>query len=106
MAMSLMEAVPYTALSGVQVLPGAALEAVTSAGSSGSSPVRLDGADSTAGAPGGGDGTVAPAGNAAGATTPTPAKPLSAHHRLPPMVNFKLIVPISEAGDRCLGSQL
>ena len=72
MAMSLMEAVPYTALSGVQVLPGAALAAITPPGSSGLSPVRLDGADSTAGAPGAGAGVVAWA-ELAKLTTSTPA---------------------------------
>src|ERR1700678_651571 len=74
MAMSLLEAVPYTALSGVQVLPGAVLAAMTPAGSSGLSPVRLDGADSTAGAPGGGAGVVAWAGLA----KPTSRAPASA----------------------------
>src|SRR5580658_860730 len=95
------------AFSGVHVLPGAALAAITSVGSSGSSPVRLDGADSTAGAPGGGDGWVAPPGKAAATRTIAElAKPLSAHRRLPPTVLPRLIAPISEAGDRCPGSHL
>src|SRR5579872_550539 len=61
---------------------------MTPRGSSGSSPVMLDGADSTAGAPGGGDGLVAPGCEPAasgGATrdatrrdTADPATPISA----------------------------
>ena len=52
-AMSLVDAVPYIAFSGAQRLPGAALAERTLGGSCGSGPTRLDGADSTAGAPGG-----------------------------------------------------
>src|ERR1700729_1185436 len=59
--MSFVDAVPYAAGSGVQWLPGAALAVTTPPGSSGSSPTRLDGADSTAGAPAGGDGVTASA---------------------------------------------
>src|ERR1700742_5147036 len=59
--MSLIDAVPYVAFSGVQWLPGAALAEMTLCGSCGSSPTRLDGADSTAGAPAGGVGTTASA---------------------------------------------
>jgi hypothetical protein len=75
--MSLMDAVPYTAFSGVQVLPGAALAAITPADSSGLSPVRLDGADSTAGAPGGGAGVKA----CAGLAKPTASTPPQAAFR-------------------------
>src|SRR5579875_3356309 len=49
------------AFSGFQWLPRAALAAMTLAGSWGLRPVKLDGADSTAGAPDGGEGTVAEA---------------------------------------------
>jgi len=49
--MSFLDAVPYFAGSGRQVLPGAELAETTSDGICGWTPVRLDGADSTAGAP-------------------------------------------------------
>ena len=89
--MSLMEAVPYTALSGVQVLPGAALAAITPAGSSGLSPVMLDGADSTAGAPGGGAGVVAWAGLAKPRTSAPASTPPQTAFRFRP--DTRLTVP-------------
>ena len=104
--MSLMEAVPYTAPSGVQVLPGAALAAITPSGNSGLRPVRLDGADSTAGAPGGGAGVVARAGPAKPMTSaPTSTLPQTAfrfrrHTRLtvPPEVATRRLVPQKRPG--------
>src|ERR1700722_15330792 len=91
MAMSLVEAVPYTALSGVHVLPAAALAAITPDGSSGLSPVRLDGADSTAGAPDGGAGVVAWEALAKPTTSTVASAPPQAPFQLRP--HTRLTVP-------------
>jgi hypothetical protein len=70
------------------LLPRAALAVITPVGSCGERPVKLDGADSTAGAPAGGEGTVADAGTAAPPSA-NPAAPATATSRaaqaLPPI---------------------
>src|ERR1700761_6744325 len=89
--MSLVDAVPYMGFSGVQWLPGAALAAMTSGGSCGLRPTRLDGADSTAGAPGGGEGTTA---SAEAAVIPAQA------HTMTPSANARVRVQVRQATRR------